>query len=48
MARRPTRDAKGNILPLKQRKPYAYWITIVTSLAVVFALFGSALLLLVQ
>lgn len=44
MARRPTHDAKGKILPLRQRQPYAYWITILVSISVVLSLVASAIL----
>lgn len=44
MARRPTHDSKGKILPLRQRQPYAYWITILVSVSVVLSLVASAIL----
>ena len=47
MARRPTRDSKGNILPLRKRQPFIFWATIIISLAMVLSLMATALLVLV-
>ena len=44
MARRPTHDAHGRILPLRKRQPYAYWIVIFVSVLMVLSLMAGALL----
>jgi hypothetical protein len=44
MARRPTHDKNGKILPIRQRQPYAFWVTIFVSFAVLLSLVASALL----
>ena len=46
MARRPTHDKSGKILPLRVRQPVAFWMVMLVSVGMVVSLLGSALLLL--
>lgn len=44
MARRPTHDHAGRILPLRERQPMLYWGVIIVSVLTVLSLIGGGLL----